>query len=449
MERRERILVVDDEKIIRESLFSWFENEGYKVETAPDGETGLEKFQNKKFDILLVDLKLPGINGLQVLKEVKEISKDTIVIMITAFASVSTAIAALKEGAYDYVTKPVDPDELTLLVEKAIGQRRLQIENKNLKENIANISKPELIVGNNILMKKVYEMINTISETEASTLIIGESGTGKELIAKVIHNNSIRKYFPFISVKCGSLTESMLEQELFGEEPDAERGIHLKKKGKIELAEGGTLYLDEVNSISTKMQVEILKVLETNQFTRIGGRENIKTNFRLITAANTNLEKLIIEGKFREDLYYKFNVFSIAVPPLRERREDILPLSNAFIKKFSNRLNKPAKVISVEAAEFLVNYEWPGNVRELENAIERAVVVGKFDAIKVEDLPMCIASTHFEVDDGKMSLSAIEKKHIFKVLNDNKWNISKSAQILEIDRVTLYNKIKRYNLRQI
>ncbi len=448
MQRREKILVVDDEKIIRESLYSWFENEGYQVDTAPDGETGLEKFRIGKYDLLLVDLKLPGINGLQLLKEVKEIEREAIVIMITAFASIPTAIAALKEGAYDYVTKPVDPDELTHLVGKAIDRKKLQIENRFLKENIASISKPDLPVGENNQMKIIFEMIDTISETDASILITGESGTGKELIAKVIHSKSGRKYFPFISVKCGALSESMLEQELFGGEPDIQRGVHLRRKGKFEMAENGTLYLDEVNSISPKMQVEILKVLETNQFTRIGGSEQVSTNFRLIAAANANLEKLMSEGNFREDLYYKFNVFNICIPPLRDRREDILPLSKAFIKKYSNRLNKTAKKISLDAAEFLVNYEWPGNVRELENAIERAVVVGKSDIINVEDLPMCISSIHFEFDDGNMSLSAMERKHINRVLNDNKWNISKSAQILEIDRVTLYNKIKRYNLRQ-
>ncbi len=448
MNKRERILVVDDEKIIRESLFNWFENEGYLVEIAGDGESGLEKFQKQKYDVVLVDLKLPGISGLQLLEEIKALDQDSIVIMITAFASVPTAIAALKEGAYDYVTKPVDPDELTILVEKAIDKRKLQIENRSLKENIASISKPDLLIGENMQMKILFETISTISATDASTLILGESGTGKELLAKVIHTNSSRKYFPFISVKCGALTEAMLEQELFGEEPDVERGVHLRKKGSFELAEGGTLYLDEINSISPKIQVEILKVLETNKFLSIGGSEPVNTNFRLIAAANSNFEKLMNEGKFREDLFYKLKVFSILVPPLRDRREDIILLAKAFIKKFSNRLNKPARDISAEAAEFLVNYDWPGNVRELENAIERAVVVGRYDEINVEDLPIRISSIHFEVDDGDMSLSAIERKHIYKVLNENKWNISRSAQVLEIDRVTLYNKIKRYNLRQ-
>jgi len=447
MKQKEKILIVDDEKVIRESLCYWFENEGFLVDTAENFDAGLEKHQKNKFDLVLVDLKLPGKSGLELLKEIKEIDKDTIVIMITAFASVSTAIAALKEGAYDYVTKPVDPDELTHLIENAIAQHKLQIENRHLKENIAKITNIDLPVGENSQMKNIFELIPSISNSEASALIIGERGTGKELLAKVIHSRSYRKYFPFVSVKCSALTESMFEQELFGEEPNALRGIQLRRKGKLELAEGGTLYLDEVNSISPKMQVEILKALETNQFVRIGGTEPVNTNFRLIAAANSNLENEISEGKFREDLYYKLNIFTILIPPLRDRREDILLIAKAAIKKYSHQLNKPVKEISAETAEILVNYEWPGNVRELENAIERAIVIGKSNEIIPDDLPIYISSIHFDIDDSKKSLSAIEKKHIYKILNENKWNISKSAQVLEIDRVTLYNKINKYNLR--
>lgn len=449
MNRKEKILIVDDEKIVRESLFHWFEDAGYYAATAENGETALKNFIREKFDLLLIDMKMPGIDGLELLKRVKDIDREVIVIMITAFASVSTAITALKEGAFDYVTKPVDPDELTHLVTKAIEQRNLKRENKLLKENLDEISKSENIIGESFLMNKVNELINIASTTDSSVMIRGERGTGKELVAKTIHSKSKNKYFPFISIKCGALCESALEKELFGEDPGTSDGNQIIQKGKFEIVEGGTLYLDEVNSISPKLQVEILKVLETKQFSRIGNNIPISTNFRLITASTENLEALVKEGKFREELFYKINVFPISLPPLRERNEDILLLANWFIKKISNRLSKPVKEISNIASEFLVNYEWPGNVRELENAIERALVIGKQNIINVDDLPFQVASIQIDMDEDKKSLTAIEKKHILKVLNENKWNISRAANILEIDRVTLYNKISKYNLHRI
>lgn len=401
MNRKEKILIVDDEKIVRESLFHWFEDAGYYAATAENGETALKNFIREKFDLLLIDMKMPGIDGLELLKRVKDIDREVIVIMITAFASVSTAITALKEGAFDYVTKPVDPDELTHLVTKAIEQRNLKRENKLLKENLDEISKSENIIGESFLMNKVNELINIASTTDSSVMIRGERGTGKELVAKTIHSKSKNKYFPFISIKCGALCESALEKELFGEDPGTSDGNQIIQKGKFEIVEGGTLYLDEVNSISPKLQVEILKVLETKQFSRIGNNIPISTNFRLITASTENLEALVKEGKFREELFYKINVFPISLPPLRERNEDILLLANWFIKKISNRLSKPVKEISNIASEFLVNYEWPGNVRELENAIERALVIGKQNIINVDDLPFQVASIQIDMDEDK------------------------------------------------
>jgi len=446
MSKREKILIVDDEKIIRESLFHWFENDGYLVEAAESGESALKSFLVESSDLLLVDLKMPGMGGLELLKEIKKINPETIVIMITAYASVNSAIAAIKDGAYDYVTKPIDPDDLANLVSRALEQKNLRLENKMLKNNIDEISGSDNIIGENPVIKKAHEQITTAAQSNSAVMIRGESGTGKELTAKAIHTKSIRKYFPFISVKCGALTESMLRSELFGEEAGT-AGNQITKKGKFEIVDGGTLYIDEVSSISPKMQVEILNVLETNRFTRVGGSETIQTNFRLISAANENIERLIKEDKFREDLYYKLNVFTIELPPLRERKDDILLLANEFIKKFTKSISRPAKEISQEAADFLINYDWPGNVRELENAIERALVVGKSETIIVDDLPFRIASVEFNPEEDKESLSVIEKKHILRVLNKNKWNISRSAQVLEIDRVTLYNKINKYNLR--
>ncbi|HUX60915.1 MAG TPA: sigma-54 dependent transcriptional regulator [Ignavibacteriaceae bacterium] len=449
MNTKEKILIVDDEKIVRESLFHWFEEEGYEVDTAEDGESALRKFEKIKFDLLLVDMKMPGMSGLELLARIKAIDTESVVILITAFASVPTAISALKNGAYDYVTKPVDPDELAHLVQKALEQKALKLENKQLKENIEEIIKPDNLIGESYQMKKIYELIHTVAPGDTTVMIRGESGTGKELVAKAIHINSKRKYFPIIPVNCGALAESLLESELFGHEKGAFTGAQFKRKGKFEMADGGTIFLDEIGSVSLKMQIELLRVIESKQFNRVGGNELIKSDFRIIVATNEPLEELVKAGKFREDLYYRLNVFSIVIPPLRERRDDIPLLANFFLKKFSVVMNKPLKMISKEALDFLVHYDWPGNVRELENAMERAMVIGKIDTIVVDDLPFHVSSNNFVSDDGYKSLSAMEKKYINKILNENNWNISRSASILEIDRVTLYNKINKYGLRKV
>jgi len=446
MGKREKILIVDDEKIVRESLYHWFEEDNYEVDTAEDGETALQKYEKGKYDILLVDMKMPGMSGLDLLTKVKEIDKDALVILITAFASVPTAITALKNGAFDYITKPVDPDELAHIVNKALEQRALKIENIQLKENIDEIIKPDNLIGESYQMRKVYELVYSVAITDTTVIIRGESGTGKELVAKAVHINSSRKYFPIITVNCGALSESLLESELFGHEKGSFTGAQFKRKGKFEMADRGTIFLDEIGSISPKMQVELLRVIEKKQFNRVGGNELIKSDFRVITATNEPLEELVKAGKFREDLYYRLNVFTIVIPPLRERRDDIPLLVNFFIKKFSTAMNKKVKTVSKEALDFLMNYNWPGNVRELENAIERAMVVGKSNSIMVEDLPFHLSSNNFALNDDVKSLAAMERKFILNTLNENGWNISKTAQILEIDRVTLYNKINKYNL---
>ncbi|MFO7445859.1 MAG: sigma-54 dependent transcriptional regulator [Ignavibacteriaceae bacterium] len=448
--KKENILIVDDEKIVRESLFHWFEEEDYHVDTAEDGETALQKFDKDKYDLLLVDMKMPGMSGLELLSKVKEIDKDVVVILITAFASVPTAIKALKDGAYDYVTKPVDPDELAHLVERALEQKALKVENEQLKENIDEIIKPDNLIGESLQMKKIYELIHTVSQTDTTVMIRGESGTGKELVAKAIHINSKRKYFPIVPVNCGALAESILESELFGHEKGAFTGAQFKRKGKFEMADGGTIFLDEIGSVSPKMQVELLRVIESKQFSRVGGNQIIKSDFRVIIATNEPLEEMVKQGKFREDLYYRLNVFSIVIPPLRERTGDIPVLAYFFLNKFCTMMNRNITNISPGAMDFLLKYDWPGNVRELENAIERAVVVGKTDTIKVEDLPFHVSSTNNNMisDDGDKTLAAIEKKYILRTLNENNWNISRSAVILDIDRVTLYNKINKYGLRK-
>lgn len=447
MNGKEKILIVDDEKIVRESLLHWFEEDGYDVEAAEDGEIALKMFDKNKYDLLLVDMKMPGISGLELLKKVKEIDKETIVILITAFASVPSAITALKDGAYDYVTKPVDPDELAHLVKKALEQKALKHENIQLKENIEEIIKPDNFIGESPQMKKIFELIHTVAPTDTTVMIRGESGTGKELVAKAIHINSKRKYFPIIPVNCGAITETLLESELFGHEKGAFTGAQFKRRGKFEMADGGTIFLDEIGSISPKMQIELLRVIETKQFSRVGGNQLINSDFRVIIATNEPLEDLVKQGKFREDLYYRLNVFSIIVPPLRERRSDIPILAYYFLNKFTTAMNKPVKNISKEAMDFLTNYDWPGNVRELENAIERAVVIGKESSIHVKDLPFHVSNNNIITENGEKSLASMESKYILQVLNENNWNISRSAAILEIDRVTLYNKINKYGLR--
>jgi DNA-binding NtrC family response regulator len=447
MHKKHKILVVDDEKIVRESLFHWFEDEGYSVDTAEDAIDALKKFEKGKYDLILLDMKMPGMSGIELLSKIKEIDKESIVILITAFASVPTAIQALKEGAYDYVTKPVDPDELNNLVKNAIEQKSLKDENYMLKNKIEQMIIPENLIGESEEMRKIFELISTVAPTDTTVMIRGESGTGKELVAKAIHLNSKRKYFPIVTVNCGAIAESLLESEFFGHEKGAFTGANYRRKGKFEMANGGTIFLDEIGTISAKMQVELLRIIETKKFCRVGGNDMITSDFRVIAATNEALEELVKEGKFREDLYYRLNVFSIFIPPLRERRKDIAPLAYHFLNKYSTAMNKNVKDISYEAMNFLMDYEWKGNVRELENAIERAVVVGSGDSIELKDLPLNPKSAY---DSGheQCTLSEIEKKYIEKTLILNNWNINKCAGILGIERATLYNKISKYGLKK-
>jgi len=439
------ILIVDDEQIVRDSLTHWFEEDGYQVSAASDAFDVLKDLQPNKYDIMLVDIKMPKMSGLELLEKVKQIDPECIVIIITAYASVSSAVQALKNGAFDYITKPIDPDELSHLINNAIKQKSLKKENIALKTSIDEIFSFEGLIGESPEMKKIFELIKIVAPQDTTVMIRGESGTGKELIARAIHMNSPRRYYPIIPVNCGAFTETLLESELFGHEKGAFTGAQYRRKGKIEMANGGTLFLDEVGSVSPKMQVELLRVLESKQFTRVGGNEIVTVDFRLISATNENLEKLVEEGKFREDLYYRLNVFTIYVPPLRERRSDIAILANHFVQKFARQMNKPPLKISDEAMEILLNYNWPGNVRELENAIERAMVIGKPPEIKPSDLPFHLEKNYFNDSD---SLEEVEKNHISRVLKKYDWNISRAAAALEIDRVTLYNKIKKYGLQK-
>lgn len=441
------ILIVDDEDIVRESLFHWFEEDNYETVAAESAEDALKKFQLRKYDLILADMKMPGMSGLELLSKIKEIDEHAIVIIITAFASVSSAIQALKDGAFDYITKPVDPDELSHLVDKAFQQIRLKKENKQLKSSFDEMIRPDNLIGDSMHMQKVFNLIQTVAPANTTVMIRGESGTGKELVARAIHINSTRRYFPIVTVNCGALAESILESELFGHEKGAFTGAHYRRKGKFELADGGSIFLDEIGSITTKTQVELLRVVDTKQFTRLGGNDVLNSDFRLITATNENIEDMVKEGKFREDLYYRLNVFTIFLPPLRERPEDIPSLAFYFLNKFSTAMNKKLHEIDPEALSFMQQYHWPGNIRELENAIERAVVICKSNSIHIDDLPISQSRFSASSADDK-SLAALEKRYIAAMLTENFWNISKTAELLGIDRVTLYNKINKYNLRK-
>ncbi len=446
MPTKPAILVVDDEQVIRDSLTKWFREDGYDVCSAENAADALRQLQNRKWDVILLDIKMPGMDGMELQQRIKELDPTGTIIFITAHATVDTAVKALKEGAFDYVTKPVDPDYLSHMVANAIKQRSLANENVKLKEQITEFSKADEIVGESSPMQKVFELIQTVAKTDTTVMIRGESGTGKELIARAIHSNSDRRYFPIVAVNCGALAEGVLESEWFGHERGAFTGAQYRRKGKLELADGGTLFLDEVGNIDSKTQMDLLRAIETKQFTRVGGNENIKVDFRVICATNKDLEKAVSEGSFREDLYYRLNVFSIFIPPLRERKGDIPLLVNYFIQKYARSMNKSITGVASEAMDTLVRYNWPGNVRELENAIERAMVVGKPPRIQPDDLPFQLTEKNHVVPAG--SLAAAEKAHIAVVLEQNHWNISRSAEVLQIDRVTLYNKIEKFGLKK-
>jgi len=442
------ILVVDDEASVRDALYKWFREDGYRVDVAADANEALRKLQEASWDIVLLDIRLPGIDGLELQRRMREIDPSLVIIMITAYASVESAVQALKQGAFDYVTKPIDPDDLEHLIRNAVEQKRLRAENIQLRQKIEELSRADEIIGQTPAMKQVFELVRTVAATDSTVLIRGESGTGKELIARAIHSHSRRRYFPIITVNCGAFPETLLESELFGHERGAFTGAQYRRKGKLELADGGTLFLDEIGDIPAKMQADLLRVIETKQFTRVGGNQVIRSDFRLICATNKDLEKEMREGRFREDLYYRINVFTIYLPPLRERREDIPLLARHFMRRFAAAMNKPITEISPEAMEKLMAYDWPGNVRELENAIERAMVVGRPPVIRPEDLPFQIAQRERPTADELESLEDVERSHIEKILLKTDWNITRAASILKIDRVTLYNKIRKYGLRR-
>jgi len=443
MAKKISILIVDDEESVRDSLFNWFMEDGYRVECAENAKKALSILESGSFDIILADIKMPGMDGLEMLRRIKLLKSDSIVIVMTAFATVDTAVQALKDGAFDYITKPFDPDDLSHLIRNATKQISLAEENENLKKKVVSLENVEDLIGISEPMKKVLKDIESVAQSSSSVVITGESGTGKELVARAIHSNSPRKFFPLVSVHCGALTESLLESELFGHEKGAFTGAMYNRKGRFEMADNGTIFLDEIATISTKMQIDLLRVLESKSFVRVGGNKEISSDFRVICATNKDLKGMVERGTFREDLYYRLNVVNIYVPPLRERIEDIPLLVDYFIRKYCTSMNRPPVSIDPVALKRIEELKFPGNVRELENMIERAIVVGNGKKISLKDLPLekAIMSNSIE------SLDELEKNHILLILNKYNWNISRAAKALKVDRVTLYNKISKYGFK--
>jgi len=436
-----KLLIVDDELSVRDSLAKWFQEEGYQVGTAENGNDALTRLAEGRWDAALVDIKMPGIDGIELQRRMHEIDPELTVIMMTGYASVETAVSALKNGAYDYVTKPLDPDEIAHLVKNALAHKRSEQENVRLRETVAEVARPEDIVGESTIMQRVFDAIETVGPTDATVLITGESGTGKELVARAIHHASPRRFHPLVVIHCGALTETLLESELFGHEKGAFTGAQYRKKGKFEIAEGGTVFLDEIGDISLKTQTDLLRVLQEREIVRVGGNQPIKVDFRCVAATNRDLEKAIEEGKFRPDLFYRLNVFRIELPALRERRDDIPMLVKHFVRKFSLQMNKKITRVSPGAMNLLQQQPWVGNVRELENAVERAMVVAQEPEIRESDFVFRAAT----VPNGSpKSLDEIEKAHILRTLELVGWNQTRAAEILSIDRVTLHHKLKRY-----
>ena len=439
-----RILIVDDELVVRDSLGKWFVSEGYQARPVASAREALEAIQQLEFDIALIDIKMPGMDGMELQSRLREADPDLTVVIMTGYASVETAVQALKRGAYDYITKPVDPDELSHLVGKALEHRRARREVARLREDLQEIFPSTELIGKSPAMKSVLEHLEMVAPTDATVLITGESGTGKEVVARAIHAASPRRYMPMVAIHCGALTETLLESELFGHERGAFTGAQYRKKGKFEVADGGTVFLDEISDISLKTQTDLLRVLQEKEIVRVGGSQPIKVDFRCIAATNKNLEGLVKAGTFRPDLYYRLHVFCIELPPLRDRREDIPLLVSHFLNKFCMATSRPVPQLTQEAMDLLMRHDWPGNVRELENAVERALVVCRGPEIRGGDF-----SFQFQTEPmppGR-TLDDVERTHIERVLRETDGNLSRAARILDIDRTTLYNKLRRYGLK--
>jgi len=443
-----RILVVDDERIAGRNLQRILEKEGYEVKTAGGGAEAikiLEQTEDNEFDLVLTDLKMPRVDGMEVLAKTLSLYPNTDVIMITGYATVESAIAALKAGAYHYITKPFKLDEVRRVVKEALEKQELKLENRQLKEKLAKM-KDASIVTDDPLMSGLLRTARHIAQSDVSILITGESGTGKELMARYIHENSLRVDGPFIAVNCGVFSEELLANELFGHEKGAFTGADRKKTGLIKTADGGTLFLDEITEMSLSMQVKLLRTLQEKEVLPLGSAQPFKIDVRFIAASNRDIISMIQDGSFRQDLYFRINVMNIHLPPLVERRKDIPLLVKHFVNKYSTKMNKTIIEISADAMRQLQCYDFPGNIRELENIIERAVVLARGETIDVGHLPEIAIKTFRSNKDGLPSLDEQERNYIELVLEQTGGNRRKAADILGIDRVSLWRKLKKFSI---
>ena len=450
------VLVVDDDRAHRTMLHTLLSGWGYEVNEADDGQAAIEQVHSRAFDLILMDIRMIKVSGLEALTEIKAFNPAIPVIIMTAYSSVETAVEALKKGAYDYLTKPLDFDELRMVMERAMDHSHLKEENRILKEALGNQFDTRNIIGGSEAMVRLLETVAQVAPSEATVLITGESGAGKELIAGAVHFNSPRKDGPFVKMNCAAITESLLESELFGHEKGAFTGAHRRKEGKFGQADGGSLFLDEVSEMSLSMQVKLLRILQEREFARVGGEDIIKVDVRVIAATNKDLMQEIESGRFREDLYYRLNVVTLNVPPLRERNEDIPLLAGHFLTTFAEKNHKPIRGFSPQAMDQLLRYAWPGNVRELMNTVERAVVLSRNEYIDEEDLPFhikdrltdAIADSPLSTPEAGHSLEEVEKGTILKTLEFTNGNKSEAARRLGITRKTLHKKLKKYGVMQ-
>lgn len=445
------ILIADDEKEIRESLTMVLGDEGYECHSVSDGAAAIKAVRDGRFDIIISDLKMPEADGIKVLEETQKISSQTLTIIITAHATVETAVEALRKGASDYILKPIDFDEVIIRIQNLLEHKQLVQENRYLREQIDREFNFNHIIGESPAMKQVYEMIRRVSQATTHVLISGPSGTGKELVARAIHSNSDRSDKPFLALNCGSIPENLVESELFGHMKGAFTGADKDKKGIFEAASRGTVFLDEIGELPLNIQVNLLRVLQEKEVKPVGSNQTVTFDARIITATNKDLEDEVQNGAFREDLYYRLNVVEIKMPPLAERKEDIPILAHHFVNKYNRELNRAVKGIDSYAMSGLLSYEWKGNVRELENVIERSVLLGNDDYIQMKDLPATIRNTEDKIEVDSQSLDAavqaFEKHHIQSVLKRTGGNKSETARLLGIDPSTLYRKMERYEIQ--
>lgn len=445
MEARHNILVVDDEEVIRAGCRQILSKIDCQVQEAQDGETALRMIAQEKFDVLILDLKMPGISGIEVLTAVRRVSPETAIIVITGYATVDSAVEAMKAGAADFLPKPFTPDTLRIIVRRVLENKTLKVENLCLKEEARKGQSDAILIGESPAMEAIRRFIEQVGPTDSTVLITGESGTGKEVVARALHAKSLRRDKPFVAVDCSALVGTLLESELFGHVKGSFTGAIATKYGRFELANGGTIFFDEVGNLSPEVQAKFLRVLQEREFSRVGSTQVVRVDVRVLAATNKDLLQATKTGSFREDLYYRLSVLPITIPPLRQHKEDIPLLARYFLNKYNQKRKREIRGISPEAMDCLMAYDWPGNVRELENAIERAVVLSPTDILEAEMFSyLCKTISPTEKSVKPLTLATLEREHILRVLRETKGNKVRAAKLLGIDRKTLWRKLKQF-----